>query len=118
MRKLCKAELTVLKRYGFLEEAEIEEAEYNDILNKIPYYAFSKNGNYYKYVVPQNVTDDLIEQLERAEMLDLEIENNENLKSIKKNVDFFKMWAVIYLILIGIALFVVIINPILNFLTP
>lgn len=77
MRKLCKAEITVLKKYGFLEEKQIEKAEYDDISDKISYYAFIRNNNYYKYIVPDDVTSELIEQLERAENLDLQIENNE-----------------------------------------
>lgn len=99
MRKLCKAEIAVLGKYGFLEKVKIEKEEYDDIRNKIPYYVFFWDNNYYKYVVPDDVTDELIEQLERAENLDLQIENSEKIKSIQKDVSFFKTLTVILLIL-------------------
>lgn len=37
MRKLCKAEIAVLGKYGFLEKEKIEKEEYDDIRNKIGY---------------------------------------------------------------------------------
>lgn len=99
MRKLCKAEIAVLKKYGFLEEKQIEKAEYDDILDKIPYYVFIKNNDYYKYEVPEDVTAELIEQLERAENLDLQIEINKKIKNIQEDVNFFKVLIIISLIL-------------------
>lgn len=113
MRKLCKAEITVLKKYGFLEEEKIEKEEYDNILNKIPYYVFYRDDNYYKYVVPEDVTDELIEQLERAVSLDLQIETNEKIKLIQKDVDFFKMLTVIMLILAVIGVCLVVFEPML-----
>lgn len=114
MRKLCKAEIAVLKKYGFLEKEKIEKEEYDDIQDKIPYYVFIKDNNYYKYVVPNDVTAELIEQLERAENLDLQIENSEKIKLIQKDVNFFKTLTVICLILIVIGVCIAIIDPILQ----
>lgn len=105
MRKLCKAEITVLKKYGFLEKKKIEKEEYDDIQNKIPYYVFYSDNSYYKYVVPNDVTEELIEQLERAENLDLQIENSEKIKLIQKDVSFFKTLTIILLILYVIGVF-------------
>ena len=104
MRKLCKAEIAVLKKYGFLEKVQIEKDEYDDILDKIPYYVFIKDNNYYKYAVPDDVTAELIEQLERAENLDLQIENNEKIKLMQKDINFFKTLTVTLLILYAIGI--------------
>lgn len=116
MRKLCKAEIAVLKKYGFLDEEKIEKAEYDDIRDKIPYYTFSRDDSYYKYIVPDDVTVELIEQLERAEALDLQIENSEKIKEIQKDVNFFKTLTVICLILVIIGLFILICTPVLDIL--
>lgn len=114
MRKLCKAEITVLKKYGFLENEKIEKEEYDDIQGKIPYYVFSRDNSYYKYVVPDDVTDELIEQLERAENLDLQIENSKKIKEIQKDVNFFKTLTVLLLILFVIGFLSMIFNPALK----
>lgn len=114
MRKLCKAEITVLRKYGFLNEVQIKKEEYDDIRGKIPYYAFTKGNDYYKYIVPDDVTDELIEQLERAENLDLQIENSKKIKEIQKDVNFFKTLTVLLLILFVIGFLSMIFNPALK----
>ena len=93
----------------FFRKGKNRKRKYDDIRNKIPYYVFFWDNNYYKYVVLDDVTDELIEQLERAENLDLQIENSEKIKSIQKDVSFFKTLTVIWLILFIIGVCIAII---------
>lgn len=54
------------------------------------------------------------QQLERAENLDLQIENSVKIKEIQKDVKFFKTLTVIWLILFVVGLCVLIFNPVLD----
>lgn len=102
MRTLCSAEIAVLHRHGALSTAEISQTEYSEIRAKTPHYVFaSKEGRFYKYIVPDEVTEEALEQMERATSLDMQAEIHNTLRSIQADVSFFKTLA-IFLIVIAI----------------
>lgn len=106
MRTLCSAEISVLKKYGMLETVEINQEEYSEIKKSTPQYTLSAaNGKLFKFVVPEYVTEETIEQLERAMSIDMQLEATTMLKNIQNDVSFFKTLTVLALIIAIIGVF-------------
>ena len=92
MRTLCSTELAALKRYGVLEKVDISKQEYLELKAEAPHYVGAYSSTkFYKYVVPTYVTEETVEQYERAMSIDI-------LQSIQNDIGFFKTLAIILLI--------------------
>lgn len=88
MRKLYETELAILKRYKLVKSVKIETEEYENLLASFPQYVFIGNtpDELYKYVVPDEISEETLEQLERAEELKVQYDNNRQLKAANEEL--------------------------------
>lgn len=87
MRNLSKAELIVLKHCKMLEEEQINEEEYESLLKTAPHYVYvSKQGTFFKYTVSDEISEESLERLERAEMLNALYDSNRSNKNMNEEI--------------------------------
>ncbi len=92
MRKLNDTELAILKRYKLIKSVKIGTEEYEQILAESPQYVYIGDtpDSLYKYVVSDDISEETLEQLERAEELKVQYDNNRQLKAANKELQEIK----------------------------
>ncbi len=92
MRNLIDTELAILKRYKLVKSVKINKEEYEKLLSAAPQYVYIGNtpDELYKYVVSDDISEDTLEQLERAEELKAVYDNNRQLKAANKELQEIK----------------------------
>lgn len=92
MRNLNDTELAILKRYKLVKSVKIDAEEYEKLLAASPQYVYIGNtpDELYKYVVSEDVSEETLEQLERAEELKVQYDNNRQLKAANKELQEIK----------------------------
>lgn len=92
MRNLNDTELTILRRYKLVKNVKIDSEEYENLLKICPHYVHigKSPDELYKYVVSNDVSEETLEQLERAEELKILYDNNRQLKAANKELGEIK----------------------------
>lgn len=92
MRNLNDTELAILKRYKLVKSVKINTEEYEELLADSPQYVYIGDtpDALYKYVVPDEISEETLEQLERAEELKVQYDNNRKLKAVNKELEEIK----------------------------
>ena len=92
MRNLCETELAVLRRYKLVKSMKISVEEYESILNTNPHYVYVGRtpDELYKYVVPDDISEETLEALERSEALKALYDNNHKLKTTNEELEQVK----------------------------
>lgn len=92
MRKLNDTELAILKRYKLIKSVKISTEEYEQLLAVSPHYVYigKTPDALYKYVVSDDISEETLEQLERAEELKVQYDSNRQLKAANKELQEIK----------------------------
>lgn len=92
MRKLNDTELAILKRYKLIKSVKISTEEYEQLLAVSPHYVYigETPDTLYKYVVSDDISEETLEQLERAEELKVQYDSNRQLKAANKELQEIK----------------------------
>lgn len=84
MRNLSNAELAVLIRCKMVGVEQISKEEYEDLFKTAPHYVYvSAQGTFFKYTVPDEMSEETLDRLERAEMLNALYAGNRNIEDMR-----------------------------------
>lgn len=82
MLNLSKTELTILSRCQLIQSTEISKEEYETLYKSNPNLVYFDHTpkTYYKYVLPDSLTEKTLERMEQAEILNALYNNNNELE--------------------------------------
>lgn len=87
MRNLSNAELIVLKRCKMVGVEQISKEEYEGLFKTAPHYVYvSAQGTFFKYTVPDSMSEETLDRLERAEMLNAIYDSNCNIEDMRVEI--------------------------------